>query len=164
MLNKDGFSLIEFIICFAIMAIISVSGFSLSSHIKYANVEKCAKEIDQQLEKAKMVSISKSGDWNLFIFKKDSGLYYQLTDKSKDFSKGEKVGGSGISLYATKKGGTEAEIKGTDYIQIAFSKNSGVFISTPGGASVYSSIRISGGSSKGYTISLVELTGKHSID
>lgn len=161
-LDKKGFSLIEVIICMAIMAILTVSAFSLSSHIKYANTKKCVKQLNQKLETARMTSMSKAGNWQLYLYRKDGDLYYYLSDGALVRENGNKLGGKKVRLYYTKKGAAETELKdlNSSLVQIQFSKSTGAFIAN-GGSSVYESLRVATESSKGYTIKLVEKTGKH---
>ena len=76
-LNNKGFSLIEAIICMAIMAILSVSAVSLSGHIKYANTKKCVKQLNQNLETARMTSmavLSLPKRWRVILFLVSGGL------------------------------------------------------------------------------------------
>lgn len=165
MLNKKGFSLIEVIICLAMMAILSVSAFSLSGHIKYANLKKCVKQLNQELETARMTSMSKTGKWKLFVYKKDDGVYYCLTTSDAiESSKEKKIGSKNMKVFCKEKGCAETEVTaGGTIIHIQFSKGNGNYIASDGSL-IYESIRVAEGSSDGYTIKLVEKTGKHYID
>lgn len=160
MLDKKGFSLIEVIICMAIMAILSVSAFSLSGHIKYANTKKCVKQLNQKLETAKMTTMSKAGEWSFYLYRHDGELYYSLTKEAFDPDKGTKLGGKKIRLFYKEKGGSEVELTGSSKIKIQFVKSTGAFT----GSKIYESLRIATDSSKGHTITLVEKTGKHILD
>lgn len=165
MLDKKGFSMIEVIICMAIVAVLSVSAFSLSDHLQYANVKKCAKQLNQKLETARMVSMSKSGQWQFYVYKEDDGIYYYLTNSGTlDRTKGVKLGSSDIKLYATPQGGTETEITAGDgnVVHIHFTKNTGSF-TTKDGATIYESIRMEKKSSN-YVMKLIAQTGKHYIE
>lgn len=165
MIGKKGFSLIEVIICLAIASILSVSAFSLAGYIKNADTKKCGKQLNQKIETARMTTMSKSGDWQFYIYKESDGIYYCLTtDTTLDRSKGKKIGSSSMKLYATKKGETETLLsEGTSEIHMKFTKNTGCF-STEDGASIYKSIRVEGKNSVSITIQLVEKTGKHYIE
>ena len=166
MLDKKGFSFIEVIICLAMVSILSVGVFSLSSHIKYANVKKCVKQLNQKLETARMTSMSKTGKWQLYIYKEADGVYYCLTNAATlDRSNGVKLGSKNIKLFYTIKGGTEEEATAANaaVIQIQFTKNTGSFTASDG-ASIYESIRLADEDSEGYTIHLVEKTGKHYME
>lgn len=164
MLNKKGYSMIEVIICLAMLAILSVSAFSLSSHIKYANTKKCVKELNQTLEKARMTSMSKAGDWKLYLYRQADGFYYELTNLSTlDKSQGKKLGGTSIQVFYKKKGDpSESQLGATGVMKICFSKSTGAYL-VKDGSEIYESIRIANDSSKGYTIKLVEKTGKHML-
>ncbi|SES84337.1 type II secretion system protein [[Clostridium] polysaccharolyticum] len=159
-LNEKGFSLIEAIICMAIMAVLSVSAFSLSGHIKYANTKKCVKQLNQKMETAKMTTMSKAGDWSLYLYRHDGELYYSLTRETFDEDKGTKIGGRKIRLFYKEKGGKESELSGSSKLQIQFARSTGAFA----GPTIYESLRIATDSSKGYTIKLVEKTGKHILE
>lgn len=161
-LNNKGFSLIEAIICMAIMAILSVSAVSLSGHIKYANTKKCVKQLNQNLETARMTSMSKAGTWQFYLYRKDGELYYSLSAGGLDRDAGTKLGGKKIKLYYTKKGESETELTNmtTSVVQIQFSKSTGAFVAKDG-ANIYESLRVATDTYKGYTIELIEKTGKH---
>lgn len=162
MLNKKGFSMIEVIICLAMLAILSVSAFSLSGHIKYANTKKCAKLLNQTLEQSRMTSMSKAGKWKLYLYRYDGELYYNLTNEaSLDKSKGRKVGGSKINLYYMEKGSSsETKLSNTKVLQIGFERSTGAY-SNADGSTIFTTLRVAGEEGKGYTIELVEKTGKH---
>lgn len=167
MLNKKGFSLIEVIICMALVGILSVSAFSLSNHIKYANATKCVKVLNQKLEITRMTTMSKAGDWSIYIYKKSDGLYYYMSsDNILREDKGSKLGSGKIHLYYTEKGSSEAELsEGTAApVHIKFSRSTGAFLSTgisPGDSKIYEQLRVASESSEGDVIELVEKTGKH---
>lgn len=163
MLDKKGFSLIELIICIALMGILSVSAFSLASHIKFANSSRCIKVLNQKLEIARMTTMSKAGEWSFFVYRKSDGIYcYLSSNGTLEESKGTKLAGSKIHLYYTKKGGSEEELEESiaSVMHIKFSKNTGAFLDN-GSSCIYEQIRVAAESSKGDVIELVEKTGKH---
>ena len=160
-----GFSLIEVIICLALISILSVGAFSLSGHIKYANVKKSVKQLNQKIETARMYSMSKVWKWRLYIYKQNDGVYYYLTDsETLQRSSGVKVGGNHIRLFYTVKGGSEVEVlSNDDVVQIQFAKSTGSFIAQDG-TEIYETIRLADEETKGYTIRLIEKTGKHFVE
>ena len=79
-----------------------------------------------------------------------------------DRDAGTKLGGKKIKLYYTKKGESETELTNmtTSVVQIQFSKSTGAFVAKDG-ANIYESLRVATDTYKGYTIELIEKTGKH---
>lgn len=164
--HSYGFSLIEIIICLAMVSILSVGAFALSGHIKYANVKKSVKQLNQKIETTRMNGMSKVGKWNLYIYKESDGVYYYLTDgNTLERSSGVRVGGNRIRLFYTVKGGSETEATASNgsTIHIQFAKNTGSFIAQDG-AEIYETIRLADGDTKGYIIRLIEKTGKHFVE
>lgn len=169
MLDEKGFSLVEVIICIAIMGILSVSAFSLSNHVKYADAKRCAKVLNQKIEVARMRSLSKKGDWHLYIYADGSSICYEVSDKDTvDKSKGEKLGGGNIDVFFTSrtKGtagpGTETQITGSVVVDMQFYKSTGAFRENSSNI-LYDSIRVKEREGLEYVIELVEKTGKHNI-
>lgn len=169
MLDEKGFSLVEAIICLAIMGILSVSAFYLSNHVKYADTKRCAKVLNQKIEIARMRALSKKGDWHLYIYADGNSIYYQVSDKDAvDRSKGEKLGDSNIDVFFTcrTKGSvtpsSESKITGSVEVDMRFYKSTGAFRENAANV-LYDSIRIKGHDGSEYVINLVEKTGKHNI-
>ncbi len=164
-IGTKGFSVIEVIICLAIMAVLSTGAVSLASHIKYANTKKCVKLLNQELETARMTAMSKAGNWQLYVYRKEDGIYYYLSNSGLNKEKGEKVGGKKIHLYYKKKGETEQELTSVDssLVQIQFSKNTGAFIAESGSC-IYETLRVATVGTNGHVIKLIEVTGKHILD
>lgn len=168
MLDKKGFSLVEVIICIAIMGILSVSAFSLQSHIKYADAKRCAKVLNQKIEIARMRAMSKKGNWHLYVYADGNSTNYLVSDQDTlDRTKGEKLGSGNIKIYYTTKTNTgattEASLTGSAYIDIQFYKSTGAFRENAD-SSIYDNIRIAENEGVDYVIKLVQKTGKHSIE
>lgn len=109
-----------------------------------------------------MASMSKAGTWQFYLYRKDGDLYYYLSTGVLNRDAGKKLGGKKIKLYYKKKGESEIELTNatTSVVQIQFSKSTGAFIAKDG-ANIYDSLRVATDTYKGYTIELIEKTGKH---
>ena len=87
--KNSGFSLIELIIAISILLILSGMVFLGINASKRKNTEKSARELCNQLQLLRTVSMSKAGEWRLSLYERDSRYYCvqeRLTEEGDSFS------------------------------------------------------------------------------
>ena len=160
--NNRGFSLIEILVTIIILVLlVAVTTFRLST-TKYADVERCSKNIEQKMSQLRLSVMSSKTQEYLIIYQDDDENYYMAVsnDENKTASDGEKIGNSKIQISGITSSGATTKVSYTDnkQIVISFDRSSGAFIVA--GGNLYKNIEIE---TEGVTfsISLVKETGKH---
>ena len=163
--NQRGFSLVEFIIVIAIVAVLAGSSVAMVGHIRYANTKKVAEEVDQALSRLRLETMSRNGQRQfLYIYRMDNngsaGYYVRLLGEDIANPTSE-LNGNGTRLCGTNvtfsaDGNTIPD--DVPYICIAFKKN-GQLDDTK--TSTYNIVIRGNGT---YTITLDEETGRHFME
>lgn len=156
--RKKGFSMIELILVIAIMGIITASTSIGFSYLKAGNVKSAAKNIDSTLSKLKLDTMSMANKPKMYLYKKGSDYYMLCTAKAFDYNNIDSYDGQQIANENVKIVVDGNELN--TYVEIAFKKGSGAFLTAP------SSLYVCKSDNKGlrYKIVLVRETGKHYIE
>ena len=76
--NRNGFSMVEIIIVIAVMGLLASSAFSLTNYLKYADVQKALKTIEDQINKLQVTSMSKKDKQEIRIYKVGNDTYLKV--------------------------------------------------------------------------------------
>lgn len=128
--DHKGFSLVEFIVVMAIMAILLGASVTLIGNLHYANLESAVESLHAMLEKQRVTTMSKEDDWYLYIYRLTDGYYMMLTNEEYGASSeiankenGTKICSGSIQITA----GSSGTILGSnDMVRISYLRN-GVF-------------------------------------
>ena len=161
--NNGGFSLVEILVTILILVLlVAVITFRIST-TKYADVERCSKNIEQKMSQLRLSVMSSKTQEYFIIYQAADNNYYMTIADDKDAvctaSDGEQIGNSKIHIKGTTSIG-EINVNFTDNkrIIITFHRSTGAFISV--GGDLYQTIEIA---TEGimFRIYLVKETGKH---
>ncbi len=155
--HNEGFSLVEFIVVIAILAIFTGVGISAFSYVGLANASKCSYKIDSGLTKLKSYNMSDADKTYMYIMHKNNGYYlaYSTNPSSPpSLSKAEHIGNG--SLLIKYDGTNILEGSSLEYVKIGINKKDGSFVYT---SNPITKITILGKSD--YLITMVQSTGKH---
>ena len=166
-MNNKGMTLIEIVIVIAIIAIVGTSAFVGVESISSQNVSSVASEINSNLAKARLESLSKSACY-LHITADDKGDYYLLFNSSSTVGSdiGTKIGSRKLNIsYVTNAGVTK--IDSEDSIAIYFDRTSGKVTyyddsASPMEISGVKGLKIDDGK-KERNVIIVSNTGKHYV-
>lgn len=128
--EHKGFSLVEIIVTIAIASVLVGGSAMLLGNLQYANTKAAVESVHTMLEKQRITTMTKEGDWYLYIFKLSDGYYMKLVDGKYDTSGSvaQKEGATKICnnsiQISTSSSGTPLGYN--DFIRIAYSRN-GVF-------------------------------------
>lgn len=158
--DNRGYSLIELIIVFAIIAVLMGTVFYSIILVFSANAKSCANNIQRSIGDCKVTTMGKA-DAYMELYRNDDGIYTQMhvteSDGTVTHEEPQKVGTNRVDVGYTPKDGTETSLTPGDSIEIRFNRSSGGFTGT-----LYDEIYVRGGS-KNYSIKLIALTGKSEV-
>lgn len=161
--NNKGISLVEILVTILILVLlVAVATFQIST-TKYADVERCSKNIEQKMSQLRLSVMSSKTQEYIIIYQAADLSYYVAVSGDKDkvctASDGDKIGNSKIHITgATSSGTRKVSYADNKQIVITFHRSSGAFISV--GGDLYQTIEIVTEGVK-FRIYLVKETGKH---
>ena len=77
-LGQNGITLVEIIIVIAIMGILASTSVMMIGHLHYANTQKVVKTLDSSLSALQVKTMSKTGDYYMYVYKLDNGYYMRI--------------------------------------------------------------------------------------
>lgn len=171
--DRRGMSLVEIIIVIAIIGILAGVSVSLYGQIRHANTQKVVEEVETELKRQRLSSMTKAGKSYLYLYGLGDGYYMKTsTAKKESFdtgfftTDGTKICGKNAKIYKDSVGtSTEITEANGNFIRICY-KKSGVFdYNQPSGEEKNTNTEtvIIEGSSV-YQIRLVEETGKYYVE
>lgn len=169
--DNRGLTLVELLVVIAIMSVLTgVAGLSLYL-ASSRNCEKCAKEIDTRLERARMFAMSKdsgSGSYMLHIDLKEGGAY-GLNTTFLDVAGEKKKLQQNVTIEAfeTAADGTDTSAGDITSVGIRFDPSTGKVaeVTYDGAASDPSVLKLKcTHDDHTVTVVLVKNTGKHFVD
>lgn len=161
--NNMGFSLIELLVTMLILILlVAVVTFHIST-TKYADVERCSKNIEEKISQLRLGVMSSKNQEYLIIYQAADLNYYMAIVDNPDVvctaNDGEKVGNSKVHITGiTSSKSIQVSYTENKHIVISFHKSSGAFISV--GENLFQKIEIVNEDVK-FCIYLVKETGKH---
>lgn len=157
--NQNGITLVEIIIVIAIVGILASTAVMMIGHLHYADTQKVVKTLDSSLNELQVKTMSKNGDYYMYVYHLSDGYYVQILsenlsafDASRLTTDGKKLSNNTISIC---QDGVELPEDG--YMKIAYTKQA-TFDTTNTNVQT---IRIEGVPE--YSIQLVYDTGKHFV-
>ena len=157
--NPNGITLVEIIIVIAIVGILASTAVMMIGHLHYADTQKVVKTLDSSLNELQVKTMSKTGDYYMYVYHLSDGYYVQILsenlsafDASRLTTDGKKLSNNTISIC---QDGVELPEDG--YMKIAYTKQA-TFDTTNTNVQT---IRIDGVPE--YSIQLVYDTGKHFV-
>lgn len=158
--DNHGFTVVEVLVVIAILVILTTSiGMSITS-VASANVNSVTKTVDAQMKKLRFTTLSKEGDYSLFIYKRGKINYYEIAPTGTELTsldKGIKLGKSGLKVQYSVIGNDSMQtVSDSVYIEIAYNRSNGTFKKN------YNKIQFVAGE-KTKKIILVASTGRHFI-
>ena len=157
--NQNGITLVEIIIVIAIVGILASTAVMMIGHLHYADTQKVVKTLDSSLNELQVKTMSKTGDYYMYVYHLSDGYYVQILsenlsafDASRLTTDGKKLSNNTISIC---QDGVELPEDG--YMKIAYTKKA-TFDTTNTNVQT---IRIYGVPE--YSIQLVYDTGKHFV-
>ncbi|MDD7714174.1 MAG: prepilin-type N-terminal cleavage/methylation domain-containing protein [Lachnobacterium sp.] len=159
--DQRGITLVEIIIVIAIVGILASTAVMMIGHLHYADTQKVMKTLDASLNQLQVKSISKSGNYYLYIYHLDNGYYEQILpdnlseefDATKLTKDGTKLSNNTIKLC---QDGTE--LAENSFMKIAYTKQATFDTAN----TTVQTILIDGVPK--YSIRLVMETGKHFVE
>ena len=157
--NQNGITLVEIIIVIAFVGILASTAVMMIGHLHYADTQKVVKTLDSSLNELQVKTMSKTGDYYMYVYHLSDGYYVQILsenlsafDASRLTTDGKKLSNNTISIC---QDGVELPEDG--YMKIAYTKQA-TFDTTNTNVQT---IRIDGVPE--YSIQLVYDTGKHFV-
>lgn len=171
--NNKGFSLVELILVFAILAILTVVGYNNISYLNYANAKSCAQNLNATLERGRQFAMSKKDTPSYFLYKYNDCIYYKInsSDTVALDENGMKLGNDSLDLYySTVEDTSEKKVNNGDCMKIEFKKSSGGLKPLPkvhagDDDDFYNRIILKNtdGVTR-YVIHIISITGKHYVE
>lgn len=154
----------EIIIVIAIVGILASTAVMMIGHLHYADTQKVMKTLDASLNQLQVKSISKSGNYYLYIYHLDNGYYEQiLPDNLSEFDATKLTkDGTKLSNNTIKLCQDGAELAENSFMKIAYTKQA-TFQATFDTANTKVHTILIDGVPK-YSIRLVMDTGKHFVE
>ena len=151
----------EIIIVIAIVGILASTAVMMIGHLHYADTQKVMKTLDASLNQLQVKSISKSGNYYLYIYHLYNGYYEQiLSDNLKKFDSTKLTkDGTKLSNNTIKLCQDGAELAENSFMKIAYTKQATFDTAN---TTVKKTILIDGVPK--YSIRLVMDTGKHFVE
>lgn len=160
--NQNGITLVEIIIVIAIVGILASTAVMMIGHLHYADTQKVVKTLDSSLNELQVKTMSKTGDYYMYVYHLSDGYYVQILsenlsafDASRLTTDGKKLSNNTISIC---QDGVELPEDG--YMKIAYTKQATFKRQDKTNKNVQT-IRIDGVPE--YSIQLVYDTGKHFV-
>lgn len=157
--NQNGITLVEIIIVIAIVGILASTAVMMIGHLHYADTQKVVKTLDSSLNELQVKTMSKTGDYYMYVYHLSDGYYVQILsenlpafDASRLTTDGKKLSNNTISIC---QDGVELPEDG--YMKIAYTKQA-TFDTVNTNVQT---IQIDGVPE--YSIQLVYDTGKHFV-
>ncbi len=170
--DHKGITLVEIIIVIAILGILASTVVGMLGHLHYADTQKVVKTLDTSLDALQVKTMSKTGQFYMYVYKSGGNYYVRTLQKDLDIfdssvlnTDGTRLCNDTISIWkvswkvsaAGKKTEEKTEVKDMTYIKIAYTK-SALFDTTNTNTD---KIYIDG--VPDYTLTLVKDTGKHFV-
>lgn len=157
--NQNGITLVEIIIVIAIVGILASTAVMMIGHLHYADTQKVVKTLDSSLNELQVKTMSKTGDYYMYVYHLSDGYYVQILsenlpafDASRLTTDGKKLSNNTISVC---QDGVELPEDG--YMKIAYTKQATFDTANTN----VQTIQIDGVPE--YSIQLVYDTGKHFV-
>ncbi len=157
--NQNGITLVEIIIVIAIVGILASTAVMMIGHLHYADTQKVVKTLDSSLNELQVKTMSKTGDYYMYVYHLSDGYYVQILsenlpafDASRLTTDGKKLSNNTISIC---QDGVELPEDG--YMKIAYTKQATFDTANTN----VQTIQIDGVPE--YSIQLVYDTGKHFV-
>ena len=157
--NQNGITLVEIIIVIAIVGILASTAVMMIGHLHYADTQKVVKTLDSSLNELQVKTMSKTGDYYMYVYHLSDGYYVQILsenlpafDASRLTTDGKKLSNNTISIC---QDGVELPEDG--YMKIAYTKQATFDTANTN----VQTIQIDGVPE--YSIQLMYDTGKHFV-
>ena len=157
--NQNGITLVEIIIVIAIVGILASTAVMMIGHLHYADTQKVVKTLDSSLNELQVKTMSKTGDYYMYVYHLSDGYYVQILsenlpafDASRLTTDCKKLSNNTISIC---QDGVELPEDG--YMKIAYTKQATFDTANTN----VQTIQIDGVPE--YSIQLVYDTGKHFV-
>ena len=163
--DHKGITLVEIIIVIAILGILASTVVGMLGHLHYADTQKVVKTLDTSLDALQVKTMSKTGQFYMYVYKSGGNYYVRTLQKDLDIfdssvlnTDGTRLCNDTISIWKVAAAGKKTEVKDMTYIKIAYTK-SALFDTTNTNTD---KIYIDG--VPDYTLTLVKDTGKHFVN
>ena len=163
--DHNGITLVEIIIVIAILGILASTVVGMLGHLHYADTQKVVKTLDTSLDALQVKTMSKTGQFYMYVYKSGGNYYVRTLQKDLDHfdssvlnTDGTRLCNDTISIWKVSAAGEKTEVKDMTYIKIAYTK-SALFDTTNTNTD---KIYIDG--VPDYTLTLVKDTGKHFVN
>ena len=165
--DHKGITLVEIIIVIAILGILASTVVGMLGHLHYADTQKVVKTLDTSLDALQVKTMSKTGQFYMYVYKSGGNYYVRTLQKDLDIfdssvlnTDGTRLCNDTISIWKVSAAGKKTEVKDMTYIKIAYTK-SALFDTTNTNTNT-DKIYIDG--VPDYTLTLVKDTGKHFVN
>ena len=163
--DHKGITLVEIIIVIAILGILASTVVGMLGHLHYADTQKVVKTLDSSLDALQVKTMSKTGQFYMYVYKSGGNYYVRTLQKDLDIfdssvlnTDGTRLCNDTISIWKVSAAEEKTEVKDMTYIKIAYTK-SALFDTTNTNTD---KIYIDG--VPDYTLTLVKDTGKHFVN
>lgn len=163
--DHKGITLVEIIIVIAILGILASTVVGMLGHLHYADTQKVVKTLDTSLDALQVKTMSKTGQFYMYVYKSGGNYYVRTLQKDLDNfdssvlnTDGTRLCNDTISIWKVSAAEEKIEVKDMTYIKIAYTK-SALFDTTNTNTD---KIYIDG--VPDYTLTLVKDTGKHFVN
>lgn len=163
--DHKGITLVEIIIVIAILGILASTVVGMLGHLHYADTQKVVKTLDTSLDALQVKTMSKTGQFYMYVYKSGGNYYVRTLQKDLDIfdssvlnTDGTRLCNDTISIWKVSAAEEKTEVKDMTYIKIAYTK-SALFDTTNTNTD---KIYIDG--VPDYTLTLVKDTGKHFVN
>lgn len=168
MKDNRGFSLVELIICVAILSILLVFGFSQLGVVNSYRAREAVKKADTAINDCKVTTLSKSQATGLTLanvdvyleFYKDANGYWIKLHEGTSSETIKQISKKRVKMTykCDGTGSVETEVTESSPLRIGFNRTTGAFLAQADGTFV-TSIKFYGGDND-YSIRLIPKTGK----